>query len=144
MIKRYVVDASVAAKWYFREEHSERADALLEQKNEILAPGLLMIEIAALVWKRARRGEITEATADRIVTELRKVPLEIKPTAELVPAALPLAQTQGMTLYDAFYVAMAVQSGCPLITADRKLFDVLRGGSLGDHALWLGDFNPLP
>ena len=144
MIKRYVVDASVAAKWYFREELSDRADALLEQRNEILAPGLLAIEIATLVWKRARRGEITEATADRIVTELRKVPLEIKPTAELVPAALPLAQTQGITLYDAFYVAMAIQSGCPLITADRKLYDVLRGGPLADHALWLGDFNPLP
>ena len=144
MIHRYVVDASVAAKWYFREEHSDRADALLEQRNEILAPGLLMIEIAALVWKRARRGEISEATANRIVTELRKVPLEIKPTTELVAAALPLAATRGMTLYDAFYAALAVHSGCPLITGDRKLYDVLRGGPLADHALWLGDFDPLP
>jgi predicted nucleic acid-binding protein len=144
MIKRYVVDASVAAKWYFREEHSDRADALLEQRNEILAPGLLMIEIATLVWKRARRGEISEATADRIVTELRKVPLEIRSTAELATAALPLAQTHGMTLYDAFYAALAIQTGSPLITADRKLYDVLRGGPLADHALWIGDFSPHP
>ena len=140
MIKRYVVDASVAAKWYFQEEHSDRADALLGQSNELLAPGLLAVEIATLVWKRARRGEISEILADRIAAALRQVPLEIRPTAELVTAALPLALHRGITLPDAFYVALAVKSGCPLVTADRKLYDVLRGGPLTDHALWIGDF----
>jgi predicted nucleic acid-binding protein len=140
MFKRYVVDASVAAKWYFQEEHSDRADALLEQDGEILAPGLLPIEIATLVWKRARRGEISESIADRIVAALRQVPLEIRPTAELLTAALPLALHRGVTLHDAFYAALAVKSGCPLVTADRKLYDVLRSGPLADHALWIGDF----
>lgn len=139
MIQRYIVDASVAAKWYFQEEHSERADALLERDCEILAPGLLVVEIANLVWKRARRGEITEAMADRIVASLRQVPLEIRPTAELVTAALPLALHGGLTLYDAFYAAMAVKSGGPLVTADRKLYDVLRRGKLADHVLWIGE-----
>jgi predicted nucleic acid-binding protein len=140
MTKRYVVDASVAAKWYFREEHSDRADALLGQESEILAPGLLAVEIATLVWKRARRGEISETVADRIVAALRQVPLEIHPTAELVTAALPLALHRGLTLHDAFYTALAVKSGCPVVTADRKLYGVLRGGPLADYALWLGDF----
>ena len=139
MIKRYVVDASVAAKWYFREEHSDRADALLEQESELLAPGLLAVEIATLVWKRARRGEISEVVADRIVAALRQVPLEIRPTVELVTGALPLALHRGLTLHDAFYAALAVKAGCPLVTADRKLYDVLHGGPLADHALWLGD-----
>ena len=142
MNKRYVVDASVAAKWYFREEHSERADALLEQDNELLAPGLLVVEIATLAWKRARRGEISEAAADRIVAALRQVPLELRPTADLVTAALPLALHGGLTLYDAFYAALAVKSGCPLVTADRKLHDVLQSGHLADHALWLGTLTP--
>lgn len=140
MMKRYVVDASVAAKWYFQEEHSERADALLEQPSEIFAPGLLVVEIATLVWKRARRGEISEAAADRIVGALRQTPIELRPTAELVAAALPLALHRGLTLHDAFYAALAVKAGCPLVTADRKLYNVLRGGPLADHALWLGDF----
>ena len=140
MIRRYVVDASVAAKWYFQEEHSDRADILLEREGELLAPGLLVVEIATLVWKRARRGEVSEAVADRIVAALRQVPLEIRPTAELVTAALPLALHGGLTLHDAFYAALAVKSGCPLVTADRKLYDVLRGGPLADHAVWIGDF----
>ena len=140
MIRRYVVDASVVAKWYFQEEHSDRADALLEQSNEILAPDILLVEVAALAWQRARRGEINEATADRIVAELRKVPLDLRPTAELVSAALPLALQKGITLFDGFYIALAVQSGCPLITADRHLYDALRTDPLAEHALWIGDF----
>jgi len=140
-LRRYVVDASVAAKWYFPEPLSERADALLEQRSEILAPDVLLIEIAQLAWKRARRGEIGEANADRIVAELRKVPFELKPTADLVTAALPLALHRGFTLTDAFYIALAVQAGCPLVTADRRLYDALRAGSLAENALWLGDFS---
>jgi predicted nucleic acid-binding protein len=141
ILKRYVVDASVAARWYFPEPLAERADALLEQRSEILAPDILLVEIAQLAWKRARRGEISEPMADRIMAELRKVPFELKPTAELVTAALPLALHRGFTLTDAFYIALAVQSGCPLVTADPQLYDALRAGPLTGHALWLGDFS---
>jgi predicted nucleic acid-binding protein len=141
ILKRYVVDASVAAKWYFPESLSDRADAVLETAGEILAPGVLVLEVAQLAWKRARRGEIGEAAADRIVNELRKVPFENKPASELVSAALPLALRHGFTLTDAFYIALAVQAGCPLVTADRHLYDALCAGELAAHALWLGDFS---
>ena len=142
-VKRYVVDASVAARWYFPEPLAEHADALLEQRSEILAPDILPMELAQLVWKRARRGEIDETMAHRIVSELRRVPLELKPASELVSAALPLALHQGLTLIDAFYVALAVQSGCPFVTADRWLYDALHSGPLAEHALWLGDLAPI-
>ncbi|HEX3531328.1 MAG TPA: type II toxin-antitoxin system VapC family toxin [Thermoanaerobaculia bacterium] len=138
-VKRYIVDASVAARWYFPESLAEHADALLQQRSEILAPDILPVELAQLVWKRARSGEIDEAMAHRIVAELRRVPLELKPTSELVSAALPLALHHGLTLIDAFYIALAMQSGCLFVTADRWLYDTLRAGPLAEHALWLGD-----
>jgi hypothetical protein len=34
-----------------------------------------------------------------------------------------------------------VQAGCPLVTADRRLYDTLCAGELAAHALWLGDFS---
>src|SRR5215470_7349622 len=138
-LKRYVVDASVAARWYFPEPLAEQADILLMQRTEILAPDILPVELAALVWKRTRRGEIDESMADRIVAELRRVPLELRPTSDLVTTALPLALHRGFTLTDAFYIVLAMQSGCPFVTADRRLYDALRSGPLADHALWLGD-----
>jgi predicted nucleic acid-binding protein len=142
IVKRYVVDASVAARWYFPEPLAGNADALLEQRSEILAPDILPVELAQLVWKRARQGEIDETMAHRIVSELRRVPLELKPTSDLVSAALPLALHHAVTLVDAFYIALAVQAGCRFVTADRWLYDALRSGPLAEHALWLGDLAP--
>ena len=50
------VDASVAGKWLFPEEHSAQADALLrgalEQAEPIVAPPLLPSEVANIVRQR--------------------------------------------------------------------------------------------
>jgi len=54
-----VVDASVAAKWLFREPDTDRARALLEEAQRghlsMLAPELLPVEIARSLWKRVYR-----------------------------------------------------------------------------------------
>ena len=63
-MRRYVVDASVAAQWYFPEQHTEVAESLLEiAKIELVAPDLLHVEMAVLVSERVRRGEIDLGTA---------------------------------------------------------------------------------
>ena len=42
-MRRYVVDASVAARWYFPEEHTEAAESLLETaKIELVAPEVIV------------------------------------------------------------------------------------------------------
>ena len=54
-----------------------------------------------------------------------------------------IADIPGMTWLHAacaaIYAALAVKSGCPLVTADRKLYDILRGSNLADHVLWIGE-----
>lgn len=46
---RYVVDASVAAKWYFEEEHSiEAARLLTDDDVQLLAPDFIRLEVAAV------------------------------------------------------------------------------------------------
>ena len=43
----YVVDASVAAKWYFSEEHTQAARRVLQQEHELHAPELFLLETDA-------------------------------------------------------------------------------------------------
>jgi predicted nucleic acid-binding protein len=74
---RYVLDASVAAKWYFEEEHSAQAAKLLaDERFELVAPDFIYVEVAAVAWKRATRNEIDRDKAESIVRELSAVPLE--------------------------------------------------------------------
>ncbi|HWM91195.1 MAG TPA: type II toxin-antitoxin system VapC family toxin [Thermoanaerobaculia bacterium] len=139
-MRRYVVDASVAAQWYFPEEHTGIAESLLEiAKIELVAPDLLHLEMAVLVRERVHRGEIDPAMAERILEALHKAPVDLKSSADLSQQALSLSLREGIGLYDAFYLALAMQAGCPMVTADTRLLDLLRGGPLAQHALWIGD-----
>lgn len=139
-MRQFVVDASVAVKWYLPELHSERAEAVLADSGALLAPDHLYLEVASVLWQRALQGEIDAAAAGEIVAELRKVPIELRHTTELVADALALALESGCTLEDCLYLALAVQASCPVVTADRRLYDALKDGPLGAHVLWIGDF----
>lgn len=139
-MRQFVIDASVAVKWYLPEPHSDKAEAVLADSGALLAPDHLYLEVASVLWQRSLRGEIDPATAGQIVTELRKVPIELRHAAELVSDALALALESGCTLEDSLYLALAVQANCPVVTADRRFHDALKDGPLGAHVLWIGDF----
>ena len=139
-MRRYVVDASVAAQWYFPEEHTAVAESLLEiAKIELVAPDLLHVEMAVLVRERVLRKEIDPATAERILEALRKAPVELKSASDLAQQAASLSLREGIGLYDAFYLTLAIQAGCPVVTADIRLFDLLRDGPFARQILWIGD-----
>jgi predicted nucleic acid-binding protein len=89
--------------------------------------------------KRAIRRDIHAQKAESIVDELLSVPIHLEPAVELVPAALRIALQTQRTVYDSIYLALAVQSGHPLLTGDRKLFDAINAGPLAPHIRWIGD-----
>jgi predicted nucleic acid-binding protein len=98
---RHVVDASVAAKWYFEEEHSAEAARLLaENAFDLLAPDFIRVDVAAVAWKRVIRGEIEPEKAEEILRELGGVPIELAPTVDLVSSALGVALRVRETIYD--------------------------------------------
>jgi len=141
-VRRCVIDASVAAQWYFSEPLTAQADALLAGSCDLLAPDLLYLEIAGLLARRVRLGEIDEQGARTVLSELRQVPFEWTPVSALVPAALTLALSADLRLSDSLYLALAMQADCPLVTADRKLYETAGAGRLARHLVWLGDLAP--
>ena len=138
-MRRCVIDAGVAAQWYFPERLTAHAESLLAGSCELLAPDLLYLEMAGLLARRVRLGEIDESGARAVLAELRQVPFEWTPLSALVPAALALALEADLPLTDGVYLTLAMQADCPLVTADRKLYDAVRAGRLARHVVWLGD-----
>jgi predicted nucleic acid-binding protein len=137
---RYVVDASVATKWYFEEEHSAEAARLLpEPAFELLAPDFIRVEVAAAAWKRVIRAEIEPDKAEEILRELTAAPIDLMQTIELVPGALRVALQVRRSVYDSIYLEHAIRSRVPLLTADRKFFDAIKAGPLSAHIAWIGD-----
>jgi predicted nucleic acid-binding protein len=138
---RHVVDASVVAGWYFEEELTPSCERLLVGAGELLAPDLLHFEIARLLHSRVASGALDETSAERILAELRLVPFELTPAPELAAAALALARRATLSVADGFYVALALQAACPLVTGDRVLYDRLRASTLASHVIWVGDLS---
>lgn len=123
-----VIDASVAAKWFFNEKDTEAAFALLEgcHRGEItfLAPALLGAEVANLIWKKVVRGSIDAEHGYAFWADFQRIPLDSIPDSVMASQALRLAVEFRHSVYDCLYVAVAVGSECALLTADRKLFNV--------------------
>ena len=120
-----VVDASVAVKWLVREEHTDRALAILSAWNDDevtpAAPYLLSFEIANALHRRVVRDQLSVGDTARMISQLLSSRLELHQTAELHVRALALAtELQQGAVYDAHYLALAEEFGCELWTADER------------------------
>lgn len=121
-----VVDSSVAIKWYVPEVHQAEANRLRASGAALHAPDFLDVEMAAILWKKLRRGDLTRQDADDILTDLVGLATITRhPSGPLVLSAFDIADRAGRTVYDCLYVALAVQLGGQMVTADTKLVNSL-------------------
>jgi predicted nucleic acid-binding protein len=135
-----VVDASVAAKWIIAEPLSDQAIAVLSRPEDLIAPDLLAAEVASVLWKKVRTGDLTEVEATRRFAALSGMGLELVATPPLVPRALSFALKAQRTVYDSLYLALAEERDCKFVTADEKLVNALKEITDGGRAVWLGTF----
>ena len=116
---KWVVDASVAAKWLAPEPDSPLAEALLN--DELVVPDLLFAEVGNILWKKQLRGEMNAAATQIGARWLLQVPVQVHDSAGLLADALALALQLQHPAYDCFYLALARRVDVPLVTADRRL-----------------------
>ncbi len=135
---QYVVDNSVAVKWFVPEVYTNFAVRLLSPANRLLAPDLLPSEFANALWKKVREGTVTSDEAVKLLLELARQPIRLEPSRQLLAWALELTLAHNRTVYDSLYVALALREECQLVTADRKLFNA-RSNPLGATLLWVED-----
>jgi predicted nucleic acid-binding protein len=139
-VNRFVVDASVAIKWYLPEPNSVDADRLLSGGFQLLAPDLLFPEIGNILWKRIMRSEMTVYKAQVILRALESLPMTLRPSSSLAENAMTVACGLRRSLYDSLYLALALMADCKLVTADRKLFDAVKNAApVKKHVLWIED-----
>ncbi len=138
-----VVDASLAFKWLVREEHTDKALAMLRawQHEEIrpAAPHLLPFEVANALHKRVNRGELSVEGAVDLIGNLLTSQVELHQPWNLHRRALEMASRYGQAAaYDAHYLALAESLGCDLWTADERFRQSVEDADGRVH--WIGEF----
>ena len=136
----YVVDSSVAIKWYVPEVRQAEAVRLRASGAPLHAPDLLNVEMAAILWKKLRKGELTRQDADDILNDLAVLATVTRHRSEpLVLSAFDLANRSGRTVYDCLYLALAIQLSGQMVTDDEKLVNSLAGSQWAAHITKLQD-----
>jgi len=85
--------------------------------------------------------ENLSAQARGLLSAAEELLAPLRPDDRVFYRAFAVALEHGRSFYDALYVALALQEGCRLVTADERLVNALRP-SFGDTMLWLGDLPP--
>ena len=130
----YVLDASVAAKWFVKPEEADRELALSIRQRHVAGtcrlnmPEFGLLELANAIRYSPRAREADGAAAFEF---LRNLDLEVhRLTWELLRKANAIAWAYRIAVYDAAYVALAEVLGLPLLTADDVLLRRMKGHSI--------------
>ena len=122
----FVIDASVAIKWFIAEEDTEAALRLRPFHNDCHAPDPLIAEVTNAAWKKVMRGEIDASQAQRIAQHLPIYIPNIHEAANLNRRALEIALDLRHPVYVCLYLACAEMVNGALLTADGKLFAAVK------------------
>ncbi len=139
---QFVIDASVAVKWFLPASGEPLADEALrllagyaDGRFQFAVPDLFWAECANILWKAVRQGRCSRKTAEEAILALKRRNLPTTPSTALLEEAFSIATTFDRTVYDSLYVALAIQLRANLVTADERLANAL-AASL--PVKWLG------
>ena len=127
----WCVDANVVVKAVTKENLSENAIALmsdaLNMEIRLVAPHFFDAETNGAVRKKVYSGEITARLGDIAFEKLKRFPVHMLPTQNLLDRSWEIAkQFRLRWLYDAFYVALAEERECLLWTTDMELYNSVK------------------
>jgi len=122
---KYVLDSSVAFKWFVREHDTDTALPLRENyrdgRLDLVAPEVFSVEVVHAITKAERQKRIGRDEGRSAVADLFAILPRLAKDLPILPRAYDIASTMRIGIYDCLYVALAERERCESITADEKL-----------------------
>ncbi len=140
----YVIDTSVALKWYIRESGTTEARRYKESGIDRHAPDLLRLEGAHALLKRTRSSNLSQHIPTRnaqLITEvlLESTLINYHSCGPLLERAMALAIEVGASVYDGLFLALAIEKKGRVVTADRPFHDKIVASSHSSFVRWFMD-----
>ena len=130
-MKEFVLDTSVALKWFseFGESDLHRAlqlrEGLLNGSVFLTVPELLFYEIANALRHNPR---FSSKDVEGAIDSVLDMGLDVRTMEqETLAEAIRIAFKYNSTVYDTYFLALSIREGKPLITADYKFTEKLKG-----------------
>ena len=119
---RFVLDASVAITWAMGDENHPIADIAFQriQTDSAVVPAIWWYEIRNILLVNERRSRISSDDAARFLLDLAGFDIEVRPL-ENGQRTIDLARQHNLSVYDAAYLALAIEQNLPIATLDEVL-----------------------
>ncbi len=122
----FVLDTSAIIRLYLPdgpipEKLEECIKSAWKAESSLLIPELAIAEIGQVLWKKEQAGYIKKKESDEIINAFFELPIEILGHYDLLNDAISIARQHQITVYDSFFIALALKKNADLITADKKL-----------------------
>jgi predicted nucleic acid-binding protein len=114
-----VLDSSAVVHYLLGGRPGERVRTMVEGRELLSAPDLLVFEVMAVLRRHALRGALSDERGLAAVADLGAIPIELFPSMPLRWRAWELRHN--FALGDALFLALAEELGEPLATSDRAL-----------------------
>jgi predicted nucleic acid-binding protein len=106
-VNTLVIDASIAVKWVVEESGTPEA-LTLRRRARLVAPDLLAVECANVLWKKVQRHELSREEPLLARRLLQGAEIELVPTRSLLEAGARIAIELDHPAYDCLYLALAI------------------------------------
>lgn len=121
MASAFVLDASAVVRLILLDPVAADWAQTLETAGMVLAPELMLTEVANTLWKLHRAQQLQGVNPQELLAHAKGLVDHIEPDRQLQVEALALAIHFNHSVYDCLYLALARREAATLLTADRKL-----------------------
>ena len=116
-----VLDASAVVRIIEGAEPAAPFQEALLQADLVLAPELMLTEVANALWRLQRAGQLEVDGLQRRLSRAAELVDVIEPDRHLQAEALALACHLDHPVVDCLYLALARREAAVLVTADQRL-----------------------
>jgi len=116
-----VLDASAAIRVITGDPVASQWLDQLEHAPLVLAPELMLSEVANTLWKLQRSGNLSGLDPHTLLADARDLVDQIEADRHLQVEALALACHLDHPVYDCLYLALARREAAQLVSADQRL-----------------------
>ncbi|MEB3327034.1 MAG: type II toxin-antitoxin system VapC family toxin [Synechococcus sp.] len=116
-----VLDASAVVRIIEGAEPSDSFQEALLNADLVLAPELMLTEVANALRRLQRAGQLSAEGLQQRLSRAAELVDVIEPDRHLQVEALALACHLDHPVYDCLYLALARREAAALLTADRRL-----------------------
>jgi predicted nucleic acid-binding protein len=141
-VTKWVVDASVAAKWMLPTSGEDLVESAVELLDgyvggdfDLIVPDLFWAECGSILWKAVRARRCSQEDAEKALDKVHAYGFATVSSAKLIHRAFSIAIKFDRTVYDSLYIALATEYRIQLVTADEKLVKAVESQC---PVMWLG------